>query len=489
MASSSSSGVSGFTSTFDWRSFVSQMVAVERAPQQRVRAEQTTLNKKRDAIGSLVTALSNLQERAKALSNANLFNSRTVSVSNSVPGLASASATDKALTGNFTIEVVDSGTPPNSVPLFNGPWKGASITGLISDPLTQQSTGLTLASDPSKAATLSTKLSDLSTAPTAATGSLVINGKTISLNSSNTLADVITGINGAGAGVSARFDTSAGAITITSTTSSDPTSIILDTTTDYASALLPSGSVVMPGIPLRYKLDGGTTQFSKSPILTDNQTGLVGLTVTVSPGKIGTIDLTSSQDVSKMKGAITEFIDAYNKVQSFIGTQAAVTTNADGTITSGVLAFDGAVAEASAKLRRMLNSSPTGAPIELPRLDRLGFTSSSQNNQITLSDSARLEAALKTNPEAVKVFFTTASSGLANLVSTYSSRLADSTTGSLVDLQTRLQKRATALDAQLASMERQALAAQDRLTAGFVSMERVQAKLSQQLQYLQQRFQ
>lgn len=472
MATSSSSGVSGFTSSFDWRSFVSQMVSVERVPQQRVRAEQADLNKKRDAIGSLVTALNTLQERAKALSDANLFNSRTVSVTNSTVGLATASAANKALTGGFTIEVVD--TDSNN--LKTGPWKGASITG----------SPLTAAAIP---ATLTTKLSEID--PTAAaTGSLVINTKTVPLTASNTLAEVITAINGAAAGVSARFDTVNGRIILTSTSSSDQSSVDVGAS-DYARSLSldAAGGLKSSGVPLLYRIDGGSIQSSASPILTESQTGLVGLSVTVAPGKLGTIDLTSSQDTSKMRGAINDFIDAHNKVQAFIGTQAAVTTSSDGKVTSGVLAFDSTIADVASRLRRMLTSSPTGAPSDLPRLDRLGFTSGSSNNQITLSDSAKLEGLLKTNPEAVKAFFTTATTGLASLVGTFSGRLADSTTGSLVEMQTKLQKRSAALDTQLASMERQVLLTQERLTSGFVSMERVQAKLNQQLQYLQQRFQ
>jgi len=470
MATSSSSGVSGFGSSFDWRTFVSQMVAVERQPQQRVRIEQNTLNQKRDAIGSLVTALATLQQKAKALSEANLFNARSVTVTNSTQGLATATAGAKALTGNFSIEVVDSGAGNPAV----GPWKGSSYV----------SSALTASGVP---ATLATRINQIDPAA-AATGSLTLNGKTVSLTASSTVADVITGINGAGAGVSARFDTINGKIVLTSTTSSDIGAIARGIS-DYGTLLGMDTGSSTAGVPLRYKVDGGDIRSSKSPILTENETGLVGLTVTVASGKLGTIDLVSSPDTSKMKSAITEFVDAYNKAQSFISTQSAVTTASDGKVTSGVLAFDRSVSEAASKLRRMLTGVPSGAPADLQRLDVLGFTSNSDNNQLTLTDSARLESFLKSNADTVKAFFTTANTGLAKVVGDYASRLSDSTTGSLVELQTNLKKRSTALETQIDSMEKQVLLTQDRLTAGFIAMERVQAKLNQQLQYLQQRLQ
>lgn len=474
MATGSSSGVSGFGSSFDWRSFVSQMVAVERQPQQRVRAEQSSLNQKRDAIGSLVTALGSLQEKAKSVSNPDLFNARAVSLNNSINGLATATAADKALIGGFSIEVLDSSDGIAAT----GPWRGASIRG---DSL--------LASG--KPATLSTKLSQLDNPPSSNSGSITINGKSITLSSSSTLADVITSINGAGAGISARFDTATNRISVTSTISSDGSKegVLNITGSEYATALGLADKDPIDGVPIRFRIDGGDLQSSDSRVLTEDKTGLVGLTITVAPGKLGTIDLVSSQDTSKIRGAITDFVDAYNKVQSLISTQTAVTPSSDGKVTAGVLAFDPTVGEAASKLRRMFTATQASAPSDLKRLDLLGFTSGNQNNQITLTDGERLDMTLKSNPDSVKAFFATAKTGLANLVTEYAAKLSDSASGSLVNLQTSLKNRASDLDTQLAAMERQVQLTQDRLTASFISMERVQAKLNQQLQYLQQRFQ
>src|SRR6187399_3736807 len=71
-------GVSGLASGFDWRSFVDKMVEVERAPEQRLTAEQNTINNKKIAYGSIKTQLAVLQNRIEALKDPSLFDSRTV---------------------------------------------------------------------------------------------------------------------------------------------------------------------------------------------------------------------------------------------------------------------------------------------------------------------------------------------------------------------------------------------------------------------------
>lgn len=459
-------GLSGLASGFDWKSFIDQMMAVERIPQQRVRTEQAGLNRKREALGTLVSALTTLQERAKALTNVDLFGARSVAVTNSVTGLATASASANALLGDFQIEVTQAWNGAN--------WSGSTLTGTFAS------------SGP-----LATPLSDLSTPPTTSTGSFTLNGKTVSLTSSDTVASAISKINAANAGVSARFDAATNQVVLASTTSSSAGSItIADDADGFAAALgFTTGTGGSGGSDLQFQVNGGAVQTSTSRILTESQTGLVGLTVTVAGGKTGIIDLSSTQNSSTMRTAITDFVEAYNKVQSLINTQTATSTDSSGKVISGVLSFDRTVEEVASKLRRTLVAAPDGAPAGLERLDLLGFSSNGSNDQITLTDGSKLDAALANNPDGVRQLFATAGTGLASLVSTYITNLTDSTSGVLVTAQSNLQKQAARLDTQLADMERLVRQSRERLTASFLALERTQAQLNQQLQYLQQRFQ
>jgi hypothetical protein len=53
--------ISGLASGFDWKSVVDQLTAVERTPQNAVRIEQSTLAKRRDALGQITSQLNDLQ--------------------------------------------------------------------------------------------------------------------------------------------------------------------------------------------------------------------------------------------------------------------------------------------------------------------------------------------------------------------------------------------------------------------------------------------
>ena len=60
-------GISGLASGFDWRTFVDQIVEVERAPQQRLLQEQSQIEIRKNAYGAIKTQRAVLQNRLAAL--------------------------------------------------------------------------------------------------------------------------------------------------------------------------------------------------------------------------------------------------------------------------------------------------------------------------------------------------------------------------------------------------------------------------------------
>lgn len=59
-------GLSGLASGFDWRSLVDKLADVERTPQKRLRFEQSTLQTRNNAFGSIKTQLTVLKNRCTA---------------------------------------------------------------------------------------------------------------------------------------------------------------------------------------------------------------------------------------------------------------------------------------------------------------------------------------------------------------------------------------------------------------------------------------
>src|SRR2546422_29913 len=85
-------GLSGLASGFDWRSLVDQLTQVERAPEQRLRSEQTTLQQQNQAYSSIKTQLSALQNRIDVLKDPGLFDSRQTLSSDAATATATAGA-------------------------------------------------------------------------------------------------------------------------------------------------------------------------------------------------------------------------------------------------------------------------------------------------------------------------------------------------------------------------------------------------------------
>jgi flagellar hook-associated protein 2 len=92
-------GVSGLASNFDWRSLIDQLSEVERLPQTRLRTEQTQLQERNNAYGSLLTQLRVLQNRVDSLKSPELFEGRLASVADS--SVATATAEASALSGSY----------------------------------------------------------------------------------------------------------------------------------------------------------------------------------------------------------------------------------------------------------------------------------------------------------------------------------------------------------------------------------------------------
>lgn len=107
-ATSSTSGtpslaISGLASGFDWQSLVSQLVQVERAPETQLQTQQSTLQQQNNALGSIKTELSVLQNDLATLNTPGFFDSRTAASSDST--VASASAAAGTAVGTYAFNV------------------------------------------------------------------------------------------------------------------------------------------------------------------------------------------------------------------------------------------------------------------------------------------------------------------------------------------------------------------------------------------------
>jgi len=185
-------GLSGLASGFDWRSFIDQLIEVERAPQKALRNEQTRIQERNNAYRSLETELKVLQNRLSDLLKPDLYTSRKTSVADT--NVLTAEAASSAAPGTYTIEIIQRATAAR--------WQGTADVGAALSPSGDVSS-LTLASAP------------FATAVTA--GTFTVNGKQVSIETTDTLQAVFDKIAAATGGqVTASYDAATDRITLSS---------------------------------------------------------------------------------------------------------------------------------------------------------------------------------------------------------------------------------------------------------------------------------
>jgi flagellar hook-associated protein 2 len=317
-------------------------------------------------------------------------------------------------------------------------------------------------------------------------GAFIINGVTINYSaSSDSVANIISRINDSAAGVTAAYDATNNRFTLTNKVTGDIGIAAEDVTGNFLAATGLAGGTLAHGTNLLYSVNGGGQLSSQSNVITDASSGLTGLSVTASG--TGTFNITVASDTATIKQAITDFVDQYNKVQSLINTQTASTTDATGKVTAGILSGDPDANSINTQLRNLMTSTVSGLSGTLQRLDSLGFSSNGNDDSLSTTDLAGLDDALNTNLSSLKELFTNSTNGLAvQLNSFLDGTIGDN--GTLVSHQDSLTHQSAAIDTQISDKERWVLEYQQQLTDSFIAMETAQAKINQQLSYLNQYF-
>ncbi len=85
-------GVAGLASGFDWKSLVSQLADVDRAPERVLQNDQNKIYQQNNAYAGIQTELTVLKSRITTLQSTDLYQSRQTSVSDTTVGQATAAA-------------------------------------------------------------------------------------------------------------------------------------------------------------------------------------------------------------------------------------------------------------------------------------------------------------------------------------------------------------------------------------------------------------
>lgn len=201
-------GLSGLASNFDWKTLISQLADVNRAPQRVMQAEQTAIEQKAQAFGAIKTSLEVLRNRITALKEESLYDTRSATSSDTAVGTVTAEA--GATTGTYTFAVSQLATTSKQ--------KGTTNVG----------SALSTSNDVS-----GVPLSSAGFATAVTSGVFTVNGKQVTVESTDTLGGVLDKISLAtGGDVTAAYNSTTDKITLSSAGT-----IVLGSATDTSNFL------------------------------------------------------------------------------------------------------------------------------------------------------------------------------------------------------------------------------------------------------------
>jgi len=184
--------LSGLASGLDWKTLVSQLAQAERTPQVALRNEQSTIAQQNSAYATIQTELGILQNRVTSLSDATLFDSRSAATSDTT--LASATAGSGTTLGSFSFKVTQLAEAAKQMGT-------AGVGGALS--ATNDVSGLVL--------------SNAGFAVPVTAGTITVNGKQITIATTDTLQTVFDNIQVAtGSAVTGSYDSATDTIKLTS---------------------------------------------------------------------------------------------------------------------------------------------------------------------------------------------------------------------------------------------------------------------------------
>jgi flagellar hook-associated protein 2 len=163
----------GLASGFDWRSMIDQLMAAERIPQQRLRADQGKNNDTRDTLELLETKMGSLKSTVGGFEGSDLYHAKSAALSDENLGITVKAGTS-SVEGTYEISVSQLATTS----------RRSGLTDV----------GGTLGSAASV-------LSNLSFAQEIDEGTITVNGQEITIRGTDTMQDVFDSIAIATSGV------------------------------------------------------------------------------------------------------------------------------------------------------------------------------------------------------------------------------------------------------------------------------------------------
>ena len=239
-----------------------------------------------------------------------------------------------------------------------------------------------------------------------ATGTFQINGIDFDYDTAtDSLSGLITDINQSTAGVTAFYDPFDDKLVLSANDTGSTAIQLADVVGDFLSQTGLLAATQETGANAEYQIDGGTTRYSNSNVVTD---AVAGVTLTFNDTTTASVTVDVFHDSATAVSAVQEFVDEFNAVSDLIDQLTTFVEDGE----NGLLIGDGTLRRAEQTLRSILTGSAFGLSSVPSTLSEVGLTFGAVGSAIgttedLLLDSGKLEAALEDNPDAVAQLFAT----------------------------------------------------------------------------------
>ncbi len=432
----------GLATGLDTGAIIQQLMGLERRPISALQTKQRTYNTQASKLRSLKTKLTTLKEKADALGGRGDVLTTKVS-----------SSDEKVFTATS----------------FGGAPLGPTSLHVTSLAMAEKTYSNTFAAKDVEGA--------------AGTGTLSIQVGTdasvdVTIEATDTLETIVSKINSSDADVSAGmvFDGTDYRIRVTGNDTGLDRAISF-TETGVALGFSNPANELQPAADAVFTLDN-IPMTRSSNTFSDAIDG-VKITLTGESPTAAASTLDVSRDDDSLRTKVEAFISAYNDIQTTINGEFAYTGTPKGATS---LSGDSTLRSVQSKLRSRVGDAVTGTTGAYRTLASLGITS--QNDGTLTLDSAKLEAAIAADSDAVADFFagdTGASiTGFAELLGADIDIYNDDTDGALTNRIDSLEGRSKDIDDQIDRLELRLDKTEERLTKQYANLEQIVSGLQNQ---------
>ncbi len=430
----------GLATGLDTNTIISQLMALERKPIERLENDKSYLTNRLEAFSELNDKLKALSTAFEAMDTASELAAYSATTSSSE--YIGISASSSAQTGSFEVEVQTLARQQKSITASNYASKteGNFGNGTITITTDSGATDITYSAGES--------LTDIMNA----------------INAANTGDDAT--------GVAASIINDGGGYRLVLTGE--------DAETDFTTAVVDDGSGAYDLSAINtsqtaqlatIKVDG-VTMTSKNNSFTE---AIPGVTLTLNKvntvGEVTRVDV--STDTSAVKGKIDKFVSAYNSIITFVDDQADASWGKDSSLQT-----------VKRNLQNMLVTKVDGSG-DYNYLVDLGFKTDKDTGLISVTSST-IEDAIKNNLEDVEKLFVGESgiTGIAELFKDYVDSATDSVNGIYASRKTSTENNISRIEDNITSIEARLEQREATLRAQFSAMEQLVSSMNSVTSYL-----